>query len=142
MELQQEILINKYGQGLVTLEEVVHMFNGLEAHQRRSMSIDIINLIVQSKPIDADIDDAIIESGLKRTFTPCVLLKKGVYGHNLQKIIDLPSNELLKAIKLLFSLFRVAYNRRFLAEMNNPDKWWYWDLSDKANLQRIIACWQ
>ena len=139
MELQQEILINKYGQGLVTLDEVVRMFNSLDADQQRLLCIDIINLIIQSKPIDTDIDDSIIESGLQRTFTPCVLLRKGIENHNLLKIIDLPSNELLKAIKLLLSLFRVAYNRRFLAEMNNPHKWWYWDLSDMGNLQRITV---
>ena len=44
--------------------------------------------------------------------------------------------ELEKVLILLLNLFKIGYNRRFQKEKNNPDKWWYWDLSDdkKINL--------
>lgn len=49
---------------------------------------------------------------------------------------QLPNNELRKVIILLLSVFKIAYRRRYEQERDNPDKWWYWDLSDgkKINL--------
>lgn len=87
--------------------------------------------------MEEDIDPAITNSSLKLTFTPCVLLRKGIKEHNLLRLVDLPENELRKSFILLLNLFKIAYKRRFTAEMNNPNKWWYWDLSDEANLRKI-----
>ena len=35
-------------------------------------------------------------------------------------------------------IFRIAYSRRFKEEMNNINKWQYWDLSDNSNAERIL----
>jgi len=67
-------------------------------------------------------------------FFPYVLA--GYANHNLQKLVDLPDYELGKVFVLLLSLFKIAY-KRFVMEKNNPDKWWYWDLSDEANINKI-----
>jgi hypothetical protein len=93
---------------------------------------------MQSKPEEGDIEPAIIKSDLKSTFTPCVLLKKGVANHNLKKIINLPEYELTKAFVLLLNLFKVAYERRFIDEKDNPHKWWYWELSDHEKLEKVM----
>tara|TARA_R110002020_G_scaffold466285_2_gene688733 strand:- start:242 stop:667 length:426 start_codon:yes stop_codon:yes gene_type:complete len=137
MKLEHEILINKYGQSLIDLEPLLHIFEPLEVASKRNILNDMIFLIQQSKAKDSDIETAILESSLKASYTPCVLLKKGVANHHLQKLISLPENELTKVFILLLNLFRIAYTRRFELEKNNPDKWWYWDLSDTKNIQRI-----
>lgn len=137
MKLEHEILVNKYGQELIEIEPLLLIFEDLEIIPKRDFLTDILFLILQSKPKDSDIEPAILESGLKPTYTPCVLLKKGVATHNLNKIIELPENELEKALFLFLSLFRIAYKRRFAIEKNNPDKWWYWDLSDETNISKI-----
>lgn len=135
--MEYEILINKYGQGLISSASMLLDFEGLDDVSKRSFLEYTLFLIQQSKPQDVDIEPAIVGSGLKRTYTPCVLLGKGVAHHRLVKLVRLPENELNKVFLLLLSLFKVAYQRRFALEKNHPHKWWYWDLSDEMNISRI-----
>ncbi len=138
MKLEDEIFVNKYGQGLVVIEELINRFHLLDWPKKKAFLNDVLYLIMQSKPKEEDTELAIKESGLKPTFTPCVLLRKGVANHHLMKIVGLPEIELNKAFTLLLNLFKVAYKRRFEIEKNNPDKWWYWDLSDSKKVEKII----
>lgn len=124
-----QIFINKYGQGLVNIDPFKILFSNFNIEEKRYYLEEIIFLIMQSKPHEEDVELAIKESRLKPTFTPCVLLRKGVATHNLKKLISLPDHELEKTLTLLMSLFKIAYTRRFIEEKNNPSKWWYWDLS-------------
>lgn len=136
MKIEHEILVNKYGQGLVSTELLLNLFGSFDMSSQKVFLSEILFLILQSKPKEEDIEPAIINSGLKSTYTPCVLLKKGVANHNLEKLVNL-QNELTRAFVLLLSLFMIAYKGRFVVEKDNPDKWWYWDLSDKTNINRI-----
>jgi hypothetical protein len=136
--IEEEILINKYGQGLLSNEILLNKFSAFDLDNKNKFLNKIIYLIMQSKAKDEDINPAIAESNLKSTYTPCVLLSKGVANSNLLRIISLPENELNKAFILLLSLFKIAYQRRFKEEKDNPNKWWYWDLSDEKNIQKII----
>ena len=43
-----------------------------------------------------------------------------------------------KIFILFMGIFKIAYSRRFKEEMNNINKWWYWDLSDNSNVERIL----
>lgn len=137
MKIEHEILVNKYGQELVNTELLLNLFGSFDMNSRKVFLSEILFLILQAKPKEEDIEPAIINSGLKATYTPCVLLKKGVANHNLEQLVNLPENELTKAFILLLSLFRIAYKRRFAVEKDNPDKWWYWDLSYEENINRI-----
>ncbi|NKI25390.1 hypothetical protein SAMN04487911_12510 [Arenibacter nanhaiticus] len=138
MKLEEEMLINKYGQGLVNSKELLSNFNTFESEKKRTFLTDMTFLILQSKPNDNDIETAILESKLKPTYTPCILLKKGITSHNLNKIIALPENELDKVFLLFLSLFKIPYQRRFQEEKNHPDKWWYWELSDENRVKMIL----
>lgn len=138
MKLEDEILINKFGQGLVEIEQLSEAFGLFDVLKKKEFLNDFVYLIMQSKPRKEDIYPAIINSCLKSTSTPCILLKKGVANHDLEKIVNLPENELTKAFLLLLSLFKISYNRRFAVEKNNPDKWWYWDLSDNEKMGIIM----
>lgn len=138
MQKEDVILINKYGQSLVSTAELKKDFLNFSVEEKRKYLTEVVGLIGQSKPNNDDVDTAIFESGLKPTYTPCVLLKKGVATHNLNKIIQLPENELEKVLLLFLSLFRISYQRRFRIERNNPNKWWYWDLSIKENVEKVL----
>lgn len=138
MITQDEIQINKFGQNLIFVDEIKNKFESQTTIQKRIFLNEIINLINQSKPVNDDIEIAIIESKLKQSYTPCVLIKKGVENYNLKKLAELPDNELNKSLILLLNLFKIAYNRRFEIEKNNPNKWWYWDLSNEDLINKII----
>ncbi|MDQ0065127.1 DUF5958 family protein [Chryseobacterium lathyri] len=139
LNIAEEILINKYGQGIITIDLLVNLFNNLDIENKKNYLEEILHLILQSKPNNDDIEQAIEESKLRPTYTPCILLKKGgVATQNLKKLVSLPNNEQQKVLILLMSLFRIAYLRRFNKERNNPGKWWYWDLSQTENENKIL----
>lgn len=130
MIVEDEVLINQYGQNLLSLEELINScFRKKSIEQKRNYLNEVLTLIIQSKPIVEDIPLAIKLSQLKATYTPCVLLKKGITYSNLFKMTNLPINEIDKVAILFFSLFKIAYRRRFLQETGTTDKWWYKDLS-------------
>lgn len=139
MELIDQISINQYAQGVVSIEQILDCYDTFSLKKKKDyLEILIGYFILQSKPLDSDIPLAIKESGLKPTYTPCVMLKKGVSPHILRNIIALPENESKKVLILLLSLFKIAYLRRFHNEKNDPNKWWYWDLSDEKNIEIIL----
>lgn len=138
MSIEQEILINKYGQSLVLIEVLIDEYKRLTSSEKKGYLCHLVTLIIQSKPKDSDVPHAIENSCLKKTFTPCVLLRTGgVKHHDLKKIIELPDYESEKSLVLLLNLFKIAYNRRFQMEKNNPNKWWYWDLSNEKTVESI-----
>ena len=138
MTIQEIIKINKFGQGLISWDLLLDNFDTLEVVAKKNYLKELNVLIAQSKPKIEDIEVVIQESGLKKTYTPCVLLSKGVSGAVLDKIAELPEQELGKSIRLLLSLFKQAYKRRFSEEKGNPDKWWYWDLSKEDRVKEIV----
>ena len=138
MKFEIEILINKYGQGLIPLIVLQEKFEAYSLCQKRSFLQEMSFLIIQSKPKEEDVDLAIKKEKLKSGYTPCVLLKKGISSYNLERVINLPENEMGKIFILFMGIFKIAYIRRFKEEMNNINKWWYWDLSDNSNVERIL----
>lgn len=138
MKIEIEILINKYGQGLIPLSVLQEEFDAYSLYQKRSFLQEMSFLIIQSKPKEEDVDLAIKKEKLKSGYTPCVLLKKGISSYNLERVINLPENEMGKIFILFMGIFKIAYIRRFKEEMNNINKWWYWDLSDNSNVERIL----
>ena len=138
MKIEIEILINKYGQGLMPLSVLQEKYDTYSLCQKRSFLQEMSFLIIQSKPKEEDVDLAIKKEKLKSGYTPCVLLKKGISSYNLERVINLPENEMIKTFILFMSIFKIAYSRRFKEEMNNINKWWYWDLSDNGNVERIL----
>ena len=113
-------------------------FDAYSLYQKRSFLQEMSFLIIQSKPKEEDVDLAIKKEKLKSGYTPCVLLKKGISSYNLERVINLPENEMGKIFILFMGIFKIAYIRRFKEEMNNINKWWYWDLSDNSNVERIL----
>jgi hypothetical protein len=137
MKKEAQILVNKYGQGLTDAEPVLSFFSQVSDDEKRLFINDLLYIIMQSKPQKEDAKISIKESGLKATFTPCIMLEKGIEMHNLHKIAALPHSETSKVMVLFLALFRTAYRRRFEAEKDDPFKWWYWDLSKDENLKKI-----
>lgn len=139
MELAQEILINQYAQGIVSVETLLDNYRIFDIVEKEMYLKYLVFLIIQSKCTDSDILPAIENSRLKKTYTPCVLLEKeGTKYHSLKKITSLPDYELDKVLVLFLNLFKIGYDRRFRQEKNNPNKWWYWDLSDTEMQLKVI----
>jgi hypothetical protein len=139
MNNDELILINRFGQGLVSFSDMIKYFTNCEVLQKRNYLKELANLIIQNKVNDSDIDLAILLSNLKPSYTPCVIIKKGIKWVNLEAIINLPDYELIKSYSLFLGLFMVGYKRRMKNENDNSFKWWYQDLSDNNYIDRINA---
>jgi len=141
-KIKDALEINKYGQNLTDINSILDSFKHFDLNEKRGYLDELLWLIQQSKPNDEDVEPAIQQSKLKSTYTPCVLLKKGVAPYKLRNIIILPESELEKAVILLISLYKIAYQRRFNEEKNFGGKWWYSDLSDENNVNEIEKLYQ
>lgn len=137
MEIEKELLINKYGQNLIDKYHIISEFNLLTTKEKIIFLMDLRYLIIQSKAKNEDIELAINNSGLKPSYTPCIMIQKGINAYQLEKIAHLPENELEKSFILFINIFKIAYERRYILEKNNPNKWWYWDLSNEYNIKLI-----
>jgi transcription initiation factor IIE alpha subunit len=138
MKIENEILVNKYAQSAIDIEELILIFNDFNLEEKKEYLHDLLFFILQSKANDDDIEPAIEKSKLRRTYTPCVLIQKGVTTNNLKRLINLPENELNKSLILLLNLFQIAYMKRFETEKKDLYKWWYWDLSNEENIEAIL----
>ncbi len=132
MSIDEEILVNQLAQGIVPIESGRTWFRSLETGavddntlSKRSVLRGLACFIKNAHPIPTDALDAIQASGLKPTFTPCVLLRSGEdTATQLAKITGLPEPELEKAFTLMIALLEVARRSPIAEPMlaTRPDK--------------------
>ena len=106
MTIKILIKLNQIAQNILSYEEGSEWFNKKSLHFQKEILQQLSNMIFQSHPSHQIVMQAIKESKLKPTFTPCVLLAKNNLSTQLAKIIDLPASEYYKAYKVLISLLR------------------------------------
>lgn len=130
---QIDLILNQIRQDVYTKDEALSWFESLvDDDQYKALGI-LVMMIRQSYYSRNDSEQAIINSGLKPTYTPCVLVKKG----RLETIIGLPNYERIKSFKLLIEVFKIAEERRLSDQCKNGcDHWWHKDLSnEKVDLE-------
>jgi hypothetical protein len=139
MTIDEEILVNQLAQGIVEMQAGESWFAGLTDSTQRSVLRDLSVFIANASPHSEDATRAVAISGLKPTFTPCVLLTTGLsIRHQLAKISNLPQAELGKAFLLLIALLAVADTRRRTTNpLNTTNHWWHRDLRDACVLDAI-----
>ncbi|AHJ95568.1 DUF5958 family protein [Hymenobacter swuensis] len=123
MNLPEEIALNQFGQGLRPHAELLGYFHSLSADAQGHHLQELTDLIRQSKAHLADIDPGIAESGLRPTYTPCMVLRTYGLVPGLARLLSLPLAERDRVYRLLLYVFKQAYQRRFAAEKNDPNKW-------------------
>lgn len=139
MILEEQVAVNQFGQSVLSIESLLLYFSQLSEVRKRDYLTYLGGLIWQSKPVEADIEQAITDSLLKTTHTPCVVLRTHRLKIGLNQLVKLPVNELEKVCRLMLSLFKEAYQRRFQEEGGNSRKWWYWDLSTDDVVERVLS---
>src|SRR5436190_4684 len=108
-----ELHLNRIAQGLVSEAEGHSWFESLQPEARLKTLRVLANICQQSHPLSQEVPQAIERSGLKATFTPCVLLKLAARPQDaFNRIVALPGAEQVKSFRLLVSLFAIADTRR------------------------------
>jgi hypothetical protein len=105
--------LNQMAQGLLPWDAGLSWFIGLSPSEKNSVLRDLGYITHQAHPRAEEVDAAIAKAGLKRTFTPCVLVCKASSPEKaFQKIVSLPEAEWEKSFRLLVALLSIADARR------------------------------
>ncbi len=129
-----EIIINQIAQDIVTLRQGEKWFADMTVEEQYETLKILQYCVFQSHPLDIERKYAVLESGLRPTYTPCVmLLKHGKVERQVELICKLPSNEYHKIFRLLITLLGIADYRRRLKCQGKCSHWWHKSL-DKYSL--------
>jgi len=109
---ESELKINKLAQGLIPLEEGLEWYDISDAEYRENIMRALDLCVYQSHPTVEDIEEGIKLSGLKETYSPCVLVRKKHFNEARNKIIHMPELDQRRGFILLLSIFSVADERR------------------------------
>jgi hypothetical protein len=139
MTIDEKILVNQLAQGIIEIQAGIAWFSSLDLPTRRSALAECNVFIANANPRPEDAANAVSASGLKPTFTPCILLMTGAsIREQIAKIANLPESELEKAFRLLIALFGIAdTRRRTLKPLDTKNHWWHRDLRDESVLTSI-----
>ncbi|MFL4950509.1 DUF5958 family protein [Streptomyces sp. MMS24-I31] len=107
-----ERIINEVAQGIHSLDEAVDWFSALDEGERDSVLREIVLYSIQVHVTTEDGRAGLARSGVKATMTPAVLIVREPILEQIGKIAGLPSNEHVKAFRVLLSTFAVADTRR------------------------------
>lgn len=136
--VEEMLCLNQIAQGLRKKDEALSWFGSLGVEVQREVLEYSVEMAKQAGAAEFDVAEAVANSGLKKTFTPCVLLLKEPLRAQYSRLLSLPTNEWSKSLILLLSLFRIANQRRLEAHPENRERhWWNWDLADPAIVAKI-----
>ena len=109
----QELQLNRIAQGLVDEDTGLRWFATASTEERIRVLQYLAHMAHQAQPRSEDVSVAIARSGLRPTFTACVMLQSSDRPTQvLSRIAVLPEAEQVKSFRLLMALFSVADTRR------------------------------
>ncbi|WP_185230341.1 DUF5958 family protein [Teredinibacter franksiae] len=109
---EREISINKIAQGLIPLEQGMEWFQSSDEETRTEIMKTLDLCIYQSHPSKEDIEKGIVASGLKNTYSPCVLIRVKPFNEVRRKVLRMSGIDQIRSFKLFVNVFSVADERR------------------------------
>jgi hypothetical protein len=129
------IILNQIAQSIIDIETGEKWFSAFDANDQKDILGKLMYCVYQSHPKEIERKYAVLESGLRPTFTPCVLL---VQKYNIQcqlkQICSLPNEENKKSFRLLITLLSISDKRRRLECGDSCNHWWHQDLKQYKQL--------
>lgn len=109
---EREISINKIAQGIISLEQGMEWFQSSDEKTRTEIMKTLDLCIYQSHPNKEDIEKGIVASGLKTTYSPCVLIRVKPFNEVRRKVLRMSGIDQTRSFKLFVNVFSVADERR------------------------------
>jgi Family of unknown function (DUF5958) len=138
MKVRDLVVLVKYAQGAVVFDSYYSMLKFFKPPERKVFLSQIVELIGHFIISDSVADLVIKESALSYTCSACLILKEGINETQLQKIIELPDDELKSSFKLLLTLFSSGYQEGFKKRKNTPEEFWYWDYFEVEIVYKFV----
>ena len=116
---QRELQINKIAQGVIKLRDGINWFDACDLKTKREILQSLNSFLGQAHPSCKEVADGIKLSGLKSSYTPCVLMAKKPFNEAMSIIRGLPENESKKSFILWLSILSIADKRRRETDCSN-----------------------
>lgn len=121
-----ELIINKISQSFISREDGIAWFLGSSEEIQKDILSKLNLCLHQSHPNESEIEEGIVNSGLKETYTPCVILRSNNFTNARHKTLNLPSHEWGKVFTLWIIIFSIADTRRRKTECKDGcDHYWH-----------------
>lgn len=104
--------LNEIAQGLLPWDDGLRWFDTSDADGRTAIMRALYMCISQAHPTIDDIENGVEKSGLKRSYTPCVLLLGQPFNVAREKVMTLGGLDQRRAFIPFLSVFAVADLRR------------------------------
>lgn len=142
MRLDNEIALYQFAQGVSSDAALLDQFSQLDTAKQRKRFVHFYCRICEYKFVDSEIEQALADCSLDATdvLYRYLNLHRLTTGSNVIYIphsANPPGGTLDKAYRLLLHLFKIAYQRRFAVEKEDPANWRYWDLANPEIVQDI-----
>ncbi|MDN3649605.1 DUF5958 family protein [Reinekea marina] len=97
---------------MIPLKDGFEWFSNSSDAKKNEIMKSLDYCIYQSHPTVKDIEEGLIKSNLKETYSPCVLIRKKPFSEVRQKVLRMNGLDQERSFKLLLSVFSVADERR------------------------------
>lgn len=147
MDILDEIYINQLAQRVYSIVDGIKWFSSFDDGKQVEILKKISFYALQGGGTGMDVEQAVSNSRLKSTYTPCQLLlmakervplSSSSLRVSLNKIVALPCDERAKSFILFISLLNVIFHNKKVTELDRKDKWWESDLSNIEYVETII----
>ncbi len=120
-------------------EDAKAWFRSQSRERRRAVLRQTGAMAMQAGSRSVDVGPACSAFHLQSTWTPVVLMSRGLLRVQLAKVLGLPEDEMSRAFALLLGLLGVADARRRSAECaGGCSHWWHRDLEDEKVRRSIL----
>lgn len=144
MSLEEEILINQFGQGVRSSVDVIDQFTQLDNAQQRHRFVFLYCELGESTWSESDVRQALADCSLENPEVMYNYLNFGRLTASTKRSILIPhtsnppNGRLDRAYEVLLALFKIGYQRRFALENSNSNAWQYRNLSDPEVVKSIM----
>ncbi|QJW90216.1 hypothetical protein HNV11_12940 [Spirosoma taeanense] len=137
MELEEEIAIVQFGQGIYSKENLLTRFSQLDEARKMSWLWYIENLLHPLKPTEAEIESLNASTASVNDDAPFLIIRFS----GLKKVLRIRTSKgaIDQSYGLLLDLFKMAYQRCYSLESGGLTSWWYQDLSNSETVQQILT---
>ena len=139
LNIDEEIFLNQFSQGLVSLEKMNSWFEKYDIINRKDIIHNLLNMMIQSHPTYEEIESA--AKSIKKVTSSAatkLLNRNKPFNKFGYELCDLPEKELLNCFDIMLLTFSISDNRRKSQEdPNNCNHWWHKDLSDERYLEQL-----
>ena len=136
MNVEEEIEIYRFGQGVYSVEAVLERFARVAESEKRMELMDLYALVIKNKPVADDSDQAIGSSGLDPADPACVAVKNHPFT---ARVMHVPMGDTNHVYRLLLYVFKQAYQRQLALKKDSATNWRYTDLLQGDTVQRLLS---